>query len=114
MATEVINFREQVAAGLFNSQIERVSNELQLDEQQKEQLRMLIEEKTGYLRPIIADVVLTHRTRVAELLRAQGTFRSLLQEIHKQSEATLKILLSAEQFHRLRKMREPLRCAIRM
>ena len=86
--------------------LQHVAKELGLSEEQKIELRSLIEEEVGNLRPLLTEMVITNRAKLAEFLQDRTRVVDLLQKVHTDAEAGVKEILTPDQMQKLQKLRE--------
>lgn len=90
----------------IKTRLQHVAKELNLTEDQKIELRSLIEEHVGNLRPMVADLVATNRAKLAEFLQDRTRVVDLLAKVHGDIESGVKEILTPDQVNKLQKLRE--------
>ena len=90
----------------IKTRLQNVAKELGLNEDQKIEIRSLIEEHVGNLRPMVVDLVTTNRAKLAEFLQDRTRVVDLLSKVHGDVESGVKEILTPEQLTKLQKLRE--------
>jgi hypothetical protein len=88
------------------TRLQHLSKELGLNEDQKIEIRSLIEENIGNLRPLVADAIATNRAKLQEFLQDRTRVVDLLAKVHGDVESGVKEILTPEQLNKLNKIRE--------
>jgi len=90
----------------IKTRFQHLGKELGLNEDQKIELRSLIEEHVGNLKPLLVDAIATNRAKLAEFLQDRTRVVDLLAKVHGDVESGVKEILTPEQLTKLNKIRE--------
>ncbi|HEX7285714.1 MAG TPA: hypothetical protein VF532_05995 [Candidatus Angelobacter sp.] len=88
------------------TRLQHLGKELGLNEDQKIELRSLIEEHVGNLKPLLVDAIATNRAKLQEFLQDRTRVVDLLAKVHGEVETGVKDILTPDQLNKLNKIRE--------